>query len=460
MPLVSREAIRKELGRLSRAMISPGPGVQAAVTSGAGAAAGAGILHDILYSTARDQHIRVGSVIAIMNDTDADASIRGQRRFATASPTSTGAVSVSPSFSAQVAGSVSYEAWIAEWLHPDEIDLALDRALARMCWRWIGKPVTHLPGGDIGDDLAVSGSNVVDNEQGAAVVYTPTNATLTLVELNPPDEWTRRVLAVTASAANGYAQSATILADPDERDNWRIEGLIREVSGTSPTISIVLYDVTNGATFSADNQAALQRTARGWGWVGSNFTLPDGCDEFAVRLQVSENAAVGQFGWLQLWNQNQRVFHLPRRIASREHVGPIYEREGQIYNQFRRREYRGRMQRRDYAGRGVALEFSDPPNRPLWYYERVSFPALTSDPPVAADDDNETWAPLEWVVWAALVECYELLRRRDALDHPERWQAEMLEATGKLLALQATYGPEPMFVEDSSKPRSRVIVDV
>ena len=461
MPLITRAAIRQELGRRKHWVI-PRTGVGTTTTNGN--AGGTTLTDTALYSTAQDQHIKNRSVVAILEST-----ARGQRRLATGPADSSGIVTVSPAFSAQIASGVDYEIWYPDAPHPDEIDLCIDRALERLCWQWHLTPLTLLPGGDVGDDLSISSGNVID---GASVtVWTATNATPTLPQLTPPSEFTRRAIRVTASATPGYLQSQDIdVVAPDADDSgateisatWEIHALVRAQGTVFATqdARIVVYDVTNSAAITTD-PTILQSTQRGWQLISGTFTIPDGCDRIAIRLQVQTNAYVGDFAWIQLWNPAYTTYSLPLRIPSKRFVGPVYERIGSTYKTFQRREWRGQLERRETPGRTVELHFGQGVSNPLWFYERVGYPTLTTATPVAGDDDNSTWAAEDWIVGAALVECYRLLRARDKQpDGSSRWDGDLLEAETELIALNADYGIEMMPTDDSPKPSGRAILSI
>ena len=102
-----------------------------------------------------------------------------------------------------------------------------------------------------------------------------------------------------------------------------------------------------------------------------------------------------------------------------------------------------------------------PQSKPLFYYEKTPFPTLTTiAAPAANDDDNTTWAELQWVRNAALWECYKFLTHRDEREDPGRWTAALADAEAALRAAQVEYGIEPMMVADSKKPRGVAVLKV
>ena len=453
----TRETIRQALGRPPNTNWLSAFGT----LSANGAADGSTIIDTSrqLYSSARDQHIRSRSVVAITSEAN-----RGDRSYATGPPAATGTVTVNPVFSAQIDSGDKYEIWDTDGPHPDDLDLCIDAGLQRRCWRWRPTPVTWLRGGDLGDEIAVSADDLTEN---GTVVWTGDgNITLTLVDQEMPDEFTRRVIRIAATATDGGLESNVIECDPTDRRLWRIEALCRSMAtvagaakGSGNGTELKILDKTNSNEITPD--VALSTINRGWTLLASNFTLPSTCHQIAIQLNVETSGEVGEFAWAQLWPQGARDISLPRRIATKKRVGPVFIRRGSIYTRFRREAWSGGLERRDVGGRGVRLELGPSiGTRPLWYYEKVNYPALTTATPVATDDDNTSWAEQEWVEAAALVEAYSFLDTRDHKEYPGRWEKQLHDAEVVLAAMQVEYGAEPMAVEDAVRPRRRAFLKV
>src|SRR3990167_7889406 len=336
---------------------------------------------------------------------------RGERRYATGPPTTAGVITVSPAFEARIESGVTYEVWDPDGPHPDIIDRMIDTALQEDCWRWVPIPVTYIPYGDFGEELTVSGSNLVD---GTTTAWAGTNATPSFATQVPPHEFIRRAVRITATAGGGYLQSQSIDVDVDNRSAWRIEALCRAQGAGSAggDARIVLRDLTNSADITPTT--ALSWLRRGWGVINSTFTLPATCNQIAIRLVTQNNGEATDWAWVQAWPTNQTRFSLPQRIVALKHVGPIFERVGEIFDNFKRAPWAGALERRDVGGTGVQLVLDPPPgDAPLWFYERDSFPTLTSATPAATDDDNTTWAAELWVRTAVTWELYRWLSERD-----------------------------------------------
>ena len=472
MATVTRQVLRTRIGRDEAWMrFSPiAPDTASGTTTGSGAADGSTIVDTGIYSTAIDQLVRQRSVIVLTS-----GALRGERSYATGPPTSAGSITVSPSFSAQVASSVTYEVWDPDGPHPDLVDRFIDKALTEDCWRWLPTPITLLRGGDVAEDLAVSADDLT---QDGTVVWTGDGSvTLTLEDQSVPEEFVRRVIRIAATGTDGAIESNPIECDPVNRGEWRIEALCRSMKtvagadkGSGNVTEIKLIDKTNSADIVPGT--ALSTVNRGWTLLASDFTLPATCFQLAIQLNVETNTEVGEFAWIQLWPKNQKRISLPQRIVAKNHVGGTFVRVGDIYDNFTRAPWGGALDKRDVGGTGVQL-LLDPAigQDPLWFYERDSFPTLTSTTPTAPDDDNTTWAADLWLRAAVTWECYRWLQNRDrksAQGTPEgpdarpshgRERAEA-DALALLLAMQDEYGAEPMAVEDATTPAHRATQQV
>lgn len=389
---------------------------------------------------------------------------RGERRYATGPPTTAGVITVSPAFGTQIIAGMTYEVWDPDGPHPDIVDRMIDRALREDCWRWVPMPITYVPYGDFGEELAVSTNDLVD---GAVTAWTGTNATPTLESQTPPQEFVRRVLRITDDGSGaGYLESQTIDVDPDNRAEWHIEALVRAqgAGAAAGDARITLWDKTNGAAITPTT--ALAWTARGWGLIKSDFTIPETCQQIAIRL-VSQNVSeAADWAWVQGWPKDQTRFSMPLRIVALKHVGATFVRVGDIFGSFKRAPFDGSLDKRDVGGTGVQLEIEPAIGvHSLWFYERDAFPTLTTATPAATDDDATTWAADIWLRAAVTWECYRWLQQRDrkveqgAPEGGERvgrgWEQAVADAQAILLAMQEEYGAAPMAVEDASSPAHR-----
>jgi hypothetical protein len=356
---------------------------------------------------------------------------------------------------------MTYEVWDPDGPHPDIIDRMIDKALLEDCWRWVPTPVSYIPYGDLGEELAVSGNNLVD---GSTVAWTGTNATPSFVSQVPPHEFIRRAVRINATAGAGYLQSQAIDVDVDNRKGWQIHALCRAqgAGAAGGDARITLWDLTASAAITPTT--TLVWTRRGWGFIQSAFDIPADCNQIAIRLLTQNNGEDTDWAWVQGWPDDQTRFSLPQRIVALKHVGPVFERVGTIFDNFKRAPWDGSLERRDVGGTGVQLVLEPAPgDRPLWFYERDSFPTLTTATPVAADDDSTTWAAELWLRAAVAWELYRWLGQRDRKTEqgapegveqpiPRGWRQAEQEALEELLAMQQEYGATPMVVEDASHP--------
>lgn len=448
--LIDREDIRQAIGEVTGWQIR-------GTTDSAGNAGKTTLVDSTLYSTARDQHVRNRSVVCVTSQSVADKN-RGVRRYATGPPDTSGVVTASPVFTVQTEDAQTYEIWLPDAPHPDVIDRCIDRALAEACWFWRPTPLTMLPGGDIIDDLTVDGADLED--AGGNTIWDGTAVVPSVINPAPPDEFAWRAIRLTPSnATTAFTQGITLECDPDDRIQWWVSALVR--CNGAVTAELRVRDITNGADITLD-QGTLDWTREGWGFLESNFELPTDCEKIAVRIHApATGGPTVDFAWVQMQQRSQTLFALPHRIRSKRHVGPVFERRGIRFGQFKRRPWAGSLERREAMGRGVTLELSPSPGaKSMWFYEKTGFPPLTSATPAFDDDDNQTWVAKEWIRTAALAECYKFLRRRDRREQPGRWDEEYLEAQAELQALNADYGIEPMLTEDTKAPRGRAILRV
>jgi hypothetical protein len=392
----------------------------------------------------------------------AAAGRRGERRYATGPPTSGGVITVSPPFNAQTIAGMTYEVWDPDGPHPDIVDRMIDRALREDCWRWVPMPITYVPYGDFGEELAVSTINLVD---GAVTAWTGANITLTLESQTPPQEFVRRVVRITDDGSGaGYLESQTIDVDPANRGAWHIEALVR-AQGAGAAVGdarIVLYDKTNSGAIVPTT--ALTWVARGWGLIKSDFTIPATCYQIAIRLVTQNVSEVADWAWVQGWPVDQTRFSMPQRIVALKHVGATFVRVGDIFDNFKRAPFDGSLDKRDVGGTGVQLEIEPAiGTHALWFYERDAFPTLTTATPAATDDDATTWAADLWLRAAVTWELYRWLSQRDrkteqgapeGAEQPIQrgWRQAEQQALEDLLAMQQEYGAAPMAVEDAASP--------
>lgn len=450
MAQVDRLTLRSRIG-LRNGWLRQREGVAETVTGTTdGGGSSTTLVDSKLYSTARDQFVRQRDIVAILIAGGSNDA-RGERSVATGPPTSSGVVTVSPAFSATIDTAVTYQVWDADGPHPDLIDRMIDLALREDCWRWVPTPLTYVPGGDVGEELSVSSNDLVN--PAGTIIWTGTNATPTLPSLAPPDEFVRRVLRVTASATSGYMESQAMDADVENRPGWHIQALVRAGPGADAG-RIVLRDLTNGADITPDT--ALTRTREAFALLESAFTIPTDCEQIAIRLQCDANTDIADFAWVQAWPDGQTRFSLPPRIASKSRVGSVFTLWGDTFDQFRPVPWSGSAERRDVAGTGVSLVLTPPPSgKRVWFYEKASFPTITTAAPAAADDDNATWATPEWVIAAAEYEIYKALARRDLKEAPGRWNGMLVDAEIELGIMQRQYGADPMYVSDKAAPTYR-----
>lgn len=444
MELITRKTIRQKIGLDEGWLTTKGS------TSGAGSTSS--IVDINLYSSVRDQYVRTRDVVAIV-----EGSQLGERRLVTSNPTAAGVVGVSPVFGGSIGSGIDYEIWKGDGPHPDKVDQFIDRALDELCWRWLPRPLSYLldPGdGEI--DLTLSGSNWKD--PAGTTLWVIANATPLQVDMNIPYEFARRHYRITASGADGSITGPQIPVDP-KNPSWRIRVFMKSeliaLDDIGGDARFVLYDDTNNVEFDPAT-SPFRSTTFGWELYESDFTIPPTCESLQVRFLVPTSGGIGDFIHLQVWPKNATRWSLPRSVRSKKHVGPVFRMEGTTFGELKPADYRGTIERREVAGRGVELRLDAPGNASYWFYERVPHSILTSDPPASGDDAQVTWAEMEWVVAGAKFYLYEYLNKRDRLTAPDRWKQLIYEARSDLELAQLDHGAEPMHTEDSRHSRRRV----
>lgn len=155
-----------------------------------------------------------------------------------------------------------------------------------------------------------------DMETSGVGSWTASNATLSKVATAGNFEDGTQGLRVLATAATGYAQSATILVDPDLSPTWRVRVRVRADIGTA---RLIAYDVTNSA-----NIDTVDWTSRGAGVINLQFALPTTCEALAFRLMGVANADDCYFDNCLAAPQSFSEFQLPEWVVSADQVRHVY----------------------------------------------------------------------------------------------------------------------------------------
>jgi hypothetical protein len=321
--------------------------------------------------TVAERLIPNGSLVYVYYDTGGVAP-QGEEKYTSTFDPSTGILTVSAAFTAAVTAGDKFFLARPEVGAYTQLTDAIKRALTQRCSRWLWRPLTRLPDGDMESSGVTSWSN--------------SNGTLSKIAtaFSFPDLFMNQVLSIVTSAAGGYAYQA-IATSALEKQGWNLVVLARNVSNTTGTLDISAYDVTGAAviTLSGD-ETSIGHGA--WAMNRYTFSLPSGCESFQVRFGHSANTATVYIAAVWLWRDADRELPIPTRVPSPGYVGRVVELldrgqgtyEG--WGQTERREITSVHHRTDSILGGVTLEFDDSlSGGPYMYQECSNYPNLTTD---------------------------------------------------------------------------------
>ena len=299
----------------------------------------------------------------------------------------TGTVTLLPAVSTATHSGDKAEIW-RDIDSPSRVDEAIDRALTRNCWRWVPMPLTEVPDGDMGE-LGVA------HWAATAVDATPTKLTQTW-----PTAWGQRVLLVTNSGVNGYAQSDTIAVQAG--DEWCIDVLAAVLAGAGVTLAVRDYYGAADITLSGDGGSY---TGTGWKRLTNTFTIPTGCEVITIRL--GSPTVIGSTYWTNViaYQKDRREFTLPARISSIEEIGDSFYRSGEEYEDFHREPYvqYGRSLKLIEGPTGIIVRLDTPIGDDPVYLECLgNYDAL-------ATDAATTESPDDLALWSSIYQLYSHL---------------------------------------------------
>ena len=269
-------------------------------------------------------------------------------------------------------------------LHPTTIKEAVNRALRKMHHLYTF-PLTLVPDGTM--DEVTNTAN-----------WTASNASLAKTTTQAQVLHGTRALSVTASSANGYAQSDAIAVE--ENKEYYAATFFKGVAAAT-TPKLVAYDVTGSAEIDSETW-----TTGGDGGIQFAFTTPSSCRSVKLRLQVVENSKVVYFDNAILLASERRLYPLPSFVLNPEaELQEIYRlkndrftyhdvylvHDWEVFN-----DITGQTQYNVRLPDGTTTQ-------PYWVQMWRRFDELS------ADSDAST-ADLDWVSAGALMECYKLLR--------------------------------------------------
>lgn len=188
---------------------------------------------------------------------------------------------------------------------PGDLKVDINRALRRT-WRQRTLPVTIITDGSM--------------EAADTSAWTASNATLSKV-LDTTVFEGARALKVANTAPNGYAQSASFFASPQEQ--VRLEVVCQMLTVATPTLQVVNL---NGAQVVASVAGPNAQLGGDKVRLSVAFTAGAGPTLFAVRLMAPESNAQVVWDDLVVWKPQETTVVLPSDITSASNVMEFYRR--------------------------------------------------------------------------------------------------------------------------------------
>src|SRR3990167_3030978 len=205
----------------------------------------------------------------------------------------TGTLTLSPALTTAPGASATYEIW--DGLHPNRAVEAVNRYLRNL----------YLPTFFPLSALLV-GNNANDMEPSTvATDYTGSNATLatesTIV-------WNgAQSLKVTATAANGYARTASL--NVNEGETYNADAACSVQAGDAAELRVINVDDSNASIENATTDEPA------WMGLGFQFTIPTGCERIQAWMVQTGSNDVAYWDDLSIWGGNRLVYPLPSWIT-------------------------------------------------------------------------------------------------------------------------------------------------
>lgn len=334
----------------------------------------------------------------------------GETRRVAAYDPAAGSITVSRAFPEAVDAASSYE--LSRLVAPDVIDEAIDATLTR-CWFQALAPLTALADGGM--------------EAPGTQAWRPWNASVAKVAAGADAAGGAASLAVTTTAAGGYAASTSVSVLPGQA--YTVEATVAPGGSVA---RLAVHNLTGGVDLDV-----VTATGQAWRQVRLMVVIPDGCAEIEVRLGSPAREATTRWDQAILLAAGRRRFPLPGWITHRQQVVEVWRRAAphpqrvmSAVTWWRTTSNPGPM------GPELWLDVDPPPNTG----ETLLIEGLRAYDPLASDDAT-TDAPVDWVAQGALVEVYRHLHRDAPAGDVARYAALQHDAALEFQQLSRLYRP-------------------
>ena len=184
---------------------------------------------------------------------------------------------------------------LIKWIHPDDLNTAINRALEKL-WYETWHPLSLV------DDYDMEASGVTN--------WTATNSTRQ--KITTAGWWQDQALEVTTTSANGYVQSNSVAV---KAGAFGFAGVTVAASAVGDKFEFTVWDVTNATAIALVEETTTLRHQ-----VAISFTVPDGCQQVAVRLGAEASGDIAVYDNVILHVQHQNRFNAPTWLIERDQL--------------------------------------------------------------------------------------------------------------------------------------------
>ena len=301
----------------------------------------------------------------------------------------------------------------------DRLMEAINRALSERVFRWVPRPLTMVPDGDL------QGAKVTDYWTAAAngtaayassQIFPAGSAADTYGQTNVD----RLLQLTTSGGASTLTGNGIRVPVSTHQAVWYFLTAIRLVSGTG-TAEFKIRDNTNSAditlqvTRGNDSNTLTTTTLGDFMVCEGTLQLPATCAELAPQLTLDATGLVAQMGPVIMFPLDAYSFPLPNRIRTEDDIGNfMYATGGMSPANLGAMSWstpittQGRQHWFAHGGDHPTVVFNFKPGRAVWYEEAVHYPELIGP-------SDSTFAPKDWVLREAEAEIAEWLYKREEM---------------------------------------------